>query len=48
MDGYCAAARLHLRRLGATDGALGLDDASSFWVAAERPSPSRFHAKTGL
>ncbi len=36
MDRYCAGAGLDLRRLGATDGALGLDEASSFWVVAER------------
>jgi SAM-dependent methyltransferase len=36
MDRYCAAAGLRLRRLGATDGALGLDEASSFWVVAGR------------
>ncbi len=36
MDRYCAAAQLYLRRLGATDGASGLDEASSFWVVAER------------
>lgn len=36
MDRFCGAARLRLGRLGATDGALGLDDAPSFWVVAER------------
>lgn len=36
MDRVCAAARLRLCRLGATDGALGLDEAPSFWVVAER------------
>ena len=36
MDRYCAAARLRLSRLGATDGALGLDEAPTFWVVAER------------
>lgn len=36
MDRYCAAARLRLCRLGATDGTLGLDEAPSFWVVAER------------
>ncbi|MBO0701766.1 MAG: class I SAM-dependent methyltransferase [Candidatus Dormibacteraeota bacterium] len=36
IERYCAAAGLDLSRLGATDGALGLDEASSFWVVAER------------
>jgi SAM-dependent methyltransferase len=36
MDRYCATARLELRRLAATDGALELDEAPSFWVVAER------------
>ncbi|MBO0745311.1 MAG: hypothetical protein J2P43_09850, partial [Candidatus Dormibacteraeota bacterium] len=36
VDRYCAAAHLRFRRLGAGDGALGLDEAPSFWVVAER------------
>lgn len=36
MDRFCARARLRLARLGATDPALGLDEAPSFWVVAER------------
>jgi len=36
MDGYCATARLHLVRLGATDGSLELEEAPSFWVVADR------------
>lgn len=36
MEGFCAGAGLHLRRLGATGGALDLEEAPSFWVVAER------------
>lgn len=36
MDRSCATAHLRLRRLGAGDGALEVDEAPSFWVVAER------------
>jgi len=36
IDRFCATARLHLLRVGATDGELDLDEAPSFWVVADR------------